>query len=538
MIWRSRIIIRTWDSLQQQTEPFDQEAFEADQEKAMAYRKKWFRLQAKHRRISSKMGQSKSEPSLCSAESVVAASCDNRNSKSQQRLHMPKLELMKFDGNIKNWLLWWGQLQKIHDADSEICELITASENWDEKEFEKELDDTSKYQTRWALLEAQFDESMANTLKTEPKNDKPLFKLPMLEIKKFDGNIKNWLSFWGQYKKVDSDPTIDETDKLQYLSQSMELGSEVKQFVESFPLTRDSYDLCLNELKSRYAREELLTQMYVRELLSLILARESNSNLTNLYDNINSHLRALEVLGVTKEKYAAFLLPMVESALPTEILRVWERAKPVDIKDELNSLLAFLKREVESNQRIELASNFKIDSGITAIKSEPTASCFSVNVKETKDNGNLKCIWCDKTSHHSTSCYKISKMTLEERRLHLKKKKACALCLKIGHHAKICKTFIKCYVCGQRHSPVLCPGSGQQLQGSGKFNLKKDDAGPSQMSTPTVVVENRENKRPDECDFGTGREKVLKTIQCSKCVNHLATNFLNMNFPAESSIDK
>ncbi|GFV13187.1 hypothetical protein TNCV_142081 [Trichonephila clavipes] len=40
---------------------------------------------------------------------------------------------------------------------------------------------------------------------------------------------------------------------------------------------------------------------------------------------IEAQLRALESLGVTKEKYAAMLFPLVESCLPSEILRAWER---------------------------------------------------------------------------------------------------------------------------------------------------------------------------------------------------------------------
>ncbi|XP_052755370.1 uncharacterized protein LOC113513551 [Galleria mellonella] len=49
-------------------------------------------------------------------------------------------------------------------------------------------------------------------------------------------------------------------------------------------------------------------------------------------------------------------------------------------------------------------------------------------------------------------------MSLEQRKEHLKKKKACLICLKPGHYAKICKAFIQCCVCKKRHSVALCPG--------------------------------------------------------------------------------
>ncbi|GFU98908.1 uncharacterized protein TNCV_3381541 [Trichonephila clavipes] len=77
----------------------------------------------------------------------------------------------------------------------------------------------------------------------------------------------------------------------------------------------------------RFGQEDVLIQVYVRELLKLVLQNtEVNKvNLSSLYDKIEAQLRALESLGVTKEKYAAMLFPLVESCLPAEILRAWER---------------------------------------------------------------------------------------------------------------------------------------------------------------------------------------------------------------------
>jgi hypothetical protein len=39
------------------------------------------------------------------------------------------------------------------------------------------------------------------------------FKLPTVELKKFGGDIKDWL-FWGQFKKTDKDPEIDDAGKV------------------------------------------------------------------------------------------------------------------------------------------------------------------------------------------------------------------------------------------------------------------------------------------------------------------------------------
>lgn len=345
---------------------------------------------------------------------------------------------------------------KLTTLDEEIQELILADSTWEEKDLEKELDEKTKYETRWAILDTQFYSLTASSPPSEKRN----FKLPTLELKKFDGKIKNWLGFWGSFQKIDSDKNMVETDKLQYLSQSMEANTDVKLFIDSFPITNNSYTLCIQDLKARYAREDLLIQVYVRELLALILDKESNKELSTLYDQLNGQLRSLEILGVTKDKFSAFLLPMVESALPPETLRAWERARPEISDDMLNSLLTFLKKEIESDQRISMANSTFTSEPLKS--HEATAACFAVNIKEKRENRREnKCVWCDKTGHSNVECYKLGKLSIEERQEHLKKKRACVLCLKVGHHAKICKAYIKCYVCGQRHSPVLCPGTCQ-----------------------------------------------------------------------------
>lgn len=40
-----------------------------------------------------------------------------------------------------------------------------------------------------------------------------------------------------------------------------------------------------------------------------------------LYDKLESHIQALETLGVTKDKWASILYPLVESCIPEESLR-------------------------------------------------------------------------------------------------------------------------------------------------------------------------------------------------------------------------
>lgn len=65
----------------------------------------------------------------------------------------------------------------------------------------------------------------------------------------------------------------------------------------------------------------------MRELLGLVLQNATKNDkkllLSTIYDKLESYIRALETLGVTTDKCAAMLYPLVESSLPEEVLRAW-----------------------------------------------------------------------------------------------------------------------------------------------------------------------------------------------------------------------
>lgn len=42
-----------------------------------------------------------------------------------------------------------------------------------------------------------------------------------------------------------------------------------------------------------------------------------------MYDTLEPHLRSLESIVLSIEKYEAILFPLVESCIPEELIRVW-----------------------------------------------------------------------------------------------------------------------------------------------------------------------------------------------------------------------
>ncbi|GBM94974.1 hypothetical protein AVEN_9022-1 [Araneus ventricosus] len=129
---------------------------------------------------------------------------------------------------------------------------------------------------------------------------------------------------------------------MQYLIQVAEEGSKAERLVQGFPATASNYPKAIQQLQERFRRDDLLVQIYVRDLLSMVMKNATTGRmkigLPILYDELEGKLRALESLGKTQEKYGDFLTPLVESCLPEEVLIAWERSRSTKTKPKIRDL--------------------------------------------------------------------------------------------------------------------------------------------------------------------------------------------------------
>ncbi|KAJ8973582.1 hypothetical protein NQ317_011836 [Molorchus minor] len=223
-------------------------------------------------------------------------------------------DLKQVDSEIYNLLL---------DDDASEGDLLAemeASDSYIKKFTDLNSRCEGRMQPKWTDAVENEVASVISNGTVNSRSGRRKLKLPTLEFKKFDGNIKEWLPFWSQFQKVHEDPDIDLNDKVEYLIQAMVPGSRARQLVDSFPATESNYSKMIDCLLSRFGREDLQIEVYVRELLKLVINNTTPGNkidLSFLYDKLESQLRALETLGITSDKYAAMLFPLVESCLPT-----------------------------------------------------------------------------------------------------------------------------------------------------------------------------------------------------------------------------
>ncbi|GFY11775.1 putative RNA-directed DNA polymerase from transposon X-element [Trichonephila clavipes] len=274
------------------------------------------------------------------------------------------------------------KFSRLETIQEEISDLLLTSHDLKDT-YQEDFSKAEEYRDKFCQIFSIFEASQEQKILVSEENNsvqKRKFKLPKLELRKFSGEPKDYLAFWSQFEKIHMDATIAEEDKFQYLLQCLVPDSKAARLVSSFPPIKNNYLKAITQLKERFGRDELLVQIYVRDLLSIVMknaAGRIKGDLSELYDLLESKLMALESLGRTKEKFAEFLEPLVESYLPENVLRAWERSRsvedssPQDSARSLDKLLCFLRNEVQSEEMIKLARTGLGASRVSHPRSHP-----------------------------------------------------------------------------------------------------------------------------------------------------------------------
>ena len=285
-------------------------------------------------------------------------------------------------------------------------------------------------------------------------------KLPKLELKKFSGNIAEWQEFWDGFKSaVHDDVQLAKVDKFKYLRSY--LAEPARSVVTGFALTDRDYDSAIGLLRSRYAKPGVIKRAHINELLNLapVFNERSVQRLRNLRDQIETHFRAMEAQGVSKESYSSVVVPVLMGKIPETLRNNMIRFGTDHMDWNLDDMLMALGKELDVLEgHFPIMQNHQQQTGRrndhqgnkhNKQDRPATASALVAN----QDGG--KCIFCQ-CSHASEKCKSLK--DLEERKTFLIKSARCFTCLRPGHRAFNCRSKVKCSNCkGENHHCAICP---------------------------------------------------------------------------------
>ncbi|GFY30350.1 uncharacterized protein TNCV_4066001 [Trichonephila clavipes] len=194
-----------------------------------------------------------------------------------------------------NFLQCFGGQDRLDTCQNQISEQLLDTEDA-MQEYLDDMEDAENYRDRYIEMCTRVDLKVRETV-VPTETEKRSFKLPKIELKKFSGKAKDFLAFWSQFQKIHNDKSIAEEDKMQYLLQSVEPKTKAERLVLSFPATAENYLKAIDQLKERFGREDLLVQIYVLELLNLVMKNavsgRTKTDLSALYDELEGKLRSL-----------------------------------------------------------------------------------------------------------------------------------------------------------------------------------------------------------------------------------------------------
>ncbi|UYV67955.1 hypothetical protein LAZ67_5002613 [Cordylochernes scorpioides] len=413
----------------------------------------------------------------------------------------------------------------ISEIDSRYHGLLLEDETITEVKIEEEFegfenyvqgmfDIENKYLSRCETVRVRVDGSLVESAANSVVNteSKRTIRLPKVELPKFKGNLEDWLSWWGQFSKINDDETLGDVDKFHYLLQAVVEGSRAQRLVCSYPITEYNYPKVIQALKDRFGDKNLLIEHYIRRLLKLVVsnARKENIPLDEIYDDLMAHLKNLESLGVWQRNPAVGYGIKEEGA---------ENGDKSDASGRLQALMDFLRDEVKGAERMAFArENFEANSSMRATgsqlktprKTPPTASNLFGSAF------NIKCIFCQRDNHLSskdvvedgTILFIHIQLSLEaisgglvlalapellwsflcwcsaglrsraslwsgvipsERDQKIKEAEVCFKCLKGNHLKRECRADIKCRNCGKDHLDIFCNKIALKQGGNNSF---------------------------------------------------------------------
>ena len=279
-------------------------------------------------------------------------------------------------------------------------------------------------------------------------------KLPKIEMRKFDGDLLDFMRFWSTFTtEVDLAEELSETSKFSYLKEL--LTPKVQYLIDGLPFSAEGYEHAKAVLRRKYGQPSEIVSAHVSKITNLQEVRGANPvQVAKFYETLLRHVQALETmdkLGSVNGYTRTILdrLPGIRADLVrdddnwknwifpdlVEALRRWTERNPIDPNKENQP-----PRDRDRNAR---NSGRDRDPLLNTGQNPPT------NTVDRK----AKCVYCSQ-AHPSQRCTVI--LAVADRKKLLAEKKRCFNCTGDRHRAAQCPSKKNCPSCGRRHHSSIC----------------------------------------------------------------------------------
>lgn len=305
--------------------------------------------------------------------------------------------------------------------------------------------------------------------------------LPKMQLPTFNGNIKQWPSFWAAYEAAVHNQPLPPIQKLTYLIGL--LKDQAKEAVEGYALTPDNYQHVITALKDRFARSDRLRTALFAELQRLPAADAKNVRPT-----LASVQRIIRQLETMQENIATGHYEMlIETKMPLWVLNQLYVVKDTAPAWDIHQLLSCLEKIVSRQETAKALLGESHEKNSADVRSKAPdrrpkgqqpnstsmgatsallATTGSPSSKKHSNEGPRKpkspCAFCGELHYHD-KCDRYS--SVQARQARIKEKSLCFRCLKTGHRTNACTAKPRpCFHCKGSHHSALCQQGKSQAK--------------------------------------------------------------------------
>ena len=280
----------------------------------------------------------------------------------------------------------------------------------------------------------------------------PQVRLPKLSIRKFNGDLTRWVTFWDSFdSSIHTNPTLSSVDKFNYLISLLE--SSAAEAIAGLTLTSANYEEAVATLRKRFGNPQLIVDRHMEALLSVtaVSSHHDIKGSRKLHDTVEAHIRGLRALGVPAESYGGLLTSVLMNKLPPEIRLIVSRE--MTGRWDLDRVMRVFEQEIDARERASASSTSNASNAPRRAQPRIPTAATLIASNSGPAKGSVNCVYCGK-GHPSSACTIITDHTT--RKEMLRKAGRCYICLRRHHLSRDCRSNLSCTKCRGRHHVTIC----------------------------------------------------------------------------------
>lgn len=322
-------------------------------------------------------------------------------------------------------------------------------------------------------------------------------RLPKLELKHFDGNSLQWVSFINLFdSSVHRNASVTNVAKFQYLLSV--LSGEPLNLIKSLSITTANYLVAYQLLRDRYHNPRRLTTLHLNQIIDLPEINSASIRGLRTFVNVfYEHSEALKALNCdvstqSNPLLSALILRKMDSDLrkKLESFRSSQENVVTHSLPEVSEIIQFLNTECNQAEDAGLHITQKTNANRSPHNKNSKTVSFSERSKQVAllsvNKTTPACFACSEHDHRIYSCTTFRNLSPQERYQLAKKENRCVSCLG-SHDVKQCKSQMTCNTCHKRHHSLL---HFSQHSSQNDYNKSRNDK--------TTYTEKHNYKRPTE----------------------------------------